>query len=63
MNYKLNENALLAEYNKSLKDPDFKKLVTRLKIKEDVAMKYTSKLERTICELLLNMKGPRVPCN
>ena len=51
MNYKLNENALLAEYNKSLKDPDFKKLVTRLKIKEDVAMKYTSKLERTICEL------------
>ncbi len=51
MEYKLDNNSLLSEYNKALKDPDFKKLVTRLKVKEEVAMKYTSKLERTVCEL------------
>ena len=51
MNYKLDENALLKEYTKALKDPDFKKLVTRLKVKENEAMKHTSKLERTVCEL------------
>lgn len=45
------EHALLKDYVKALKDEEFKKLVTRLKISEDIAMKYTSKLERTTCEL------------
>lgn len=42
---------LLQEYVKSLKDDDFKKLVTRLKLTERVAMKYTAKLEMSVCEL------------
>ena len=42
---------LLKEYVKSLKDEDFKKLVTRLKINEDVAMKYTAKFEMSVEEL------------
>ena len=44
-------HALLKDYVVALKDEDFKKLVTRLKLKEDTAMKYTAKLERTVCEL------------
>mgnify|MGYP003291846098 CR=1 FL=1 len=47
------ERALLSDYVVSLKDPDFKKLVTRLKLSENVAMKYTAKLEMT-CEELKN---------
>lgn len=45
------DHALLKDYVKSLKDEDFKKLVTKLKIREEVALKYTSKLERTVKEL------------
>lgn len=45
------DHALLKDYVKALKDENFKKLVTRLKISEDIAMKYTSKLERTVSEL------------
>lgn len=45
------DRELLAEYVKSLKDDDFKKLVTRLKLTEKVAMKYTAKLEMSVCEL------------
>lgn len=39
------------EYAKALKNDDFKALVTRLKITEEVALKYTSKLENTVNEL------------
>ena len=45
------KHALLKDYVKALKDEDFKKLVTRLKLNEDTAMKYTAKLERTVEEL------------
>lgn len=43
--------SLLKEYVKALKDDDFKKLVARVDVPEEVAMKYTSKLERTVKEL------------
>lgn len=39
------------DYVVALKNADFKALVTRLKITEEVAMKYTSKLETTVQEL------------
>ena len=45
------KHELLKEYVKSLKDDNFKKLVTRLKITEDIAMKYTAKLEMSVAEL------------
>ena len=45
------DNLLKKEYIKSLKDEKFKKLVNKLKITEEVGMKYTSKLEHTICDL------------
>lgn len=45
------DHALLKDYVKALKDEDFKNLVARLKITEEVAQKYTSKLERTVEEL------------
>lgn len=44
------DNLLKKEYIKSLKDEKFKKLVNKLKITEEVGMKYTSKLEHTICD-------------
>lgn len=44
------------DYVIALKDENFKTLVTRLKITEKVAMKYTSKLENTVLELN-NCKG------
>ncbi len=45
------DNSLKKEYIKSLKDINFKKLVNRLKIQEEIGMKYTSKLEHTVSEL------------
>ena len=42
---------LLKDYVEACKDPSFVKLITKLKVKEDVAKKYTSKFQRTICEL------------
>lgn len=42
---------LKKDYATAVKNPKFKKLVNTLKIKENVAYKYTSKLERTVCEL------------
>ena len=42
---------LKKEYAKSIKDDNFKKIVNTLKIKEEVAMKYTSKLEQTVSDL------------
>ena len=47
---KLNR-ALLKSYIEALKDDSFKSLVTKLKITEEVAMKYTSKLGNTVSEL------------
>lgn len=45
------QHELYKAYVEALKDEDFKKLVVRLKLKEDIAMKYTAKLEMTVCEL------------
>lgn len=45
------ERQLLKNYLEALKDEDFKKTVTKLKLNEKIAMKYTTKLERTTCEL------------
>ena len=42
-------------YVDALKNPDFKKLITLLKVKEEVASKYTSKLEETTLELDLKL--------
>jgi primosomal protein DnaI len=45
------DHDLKSAYAVALKDPDFKKLINTLKIKEDVAYKYTTKLEKTVCNL------------
>lgn len=45
------EHALLKNYVEALKDEDFKALVAKLKLNENIALKYTSKLERTVLEL------------
>ncbi len=45
------KNSLKSDYVKALKDDKFKALIARLKLKEEDALKYTSKLERTVCEL------------
>ena len=52
-NYKNNnlEMMMKHDYIEALKDDDFKKLVVSLKIKDDIAYKYTSKLERSVSEL------------
>lgn len=42
---------LKKSYIEALKDKDFEYLVRKLKLTEEVAMKYTSKLENTVCEL------------
>lgn len=42
---------LRREYIKSSTDDTFKKLCSRLKLDDDILMKYTSKLEVTSCEL------------
>ena len=42
---------LKSNYATAIKDEDFKKLINTLKIKENIAYKYTSKLERTVSEL------------
>jgi len=48
--YDINKN-LKCAYATALKSERFKSLVTNLKIKDNIAYKYTSKLERTVCEL------------
>ena len=45
------DNDLRREFILSSKDETFKKLCNRLKLDEEVLMKYTSKLESTVCEL------------
>ena len=42
---------LKKEYIKALKNDDFKKVINTVKVKEDIAIKYTSKLEETVEEL------------
>ena len=51
VDFKYNKQALVESYIEASKDPDFKKLVNRLKVKEEIAMKYTSKLQDSVCEL------------
>ena len=43
--------ALKKDYSDALKNDEFKALVVKLKVKDDIAYKYTSKLERTVNEL------------
>lgn len=43
--------ALKKAYVSSLKNDEFKKLINTLKVKENIAINYTSKLENTILEL------------
>ena len=45
------EHALLNDYVKSLKDAEFKALVSRLELPDKIGCKYTSKLEDTAREL------------
>lgn len=45
------EHALLNDYVASLKDPEFKALVSRLELSDKIGCKYTSKLETTAHEL------------
>lgn len=45
------DRELKSNYVSSLKNEDFKKLINTLKIKDDIAYKYTTKLERTVLEL------------
>ena len=46
-----NDLELRKEFHKSLKDEDFLKLVNKLGVTEDVAARYTSKLETTVQNL------------
>ncbi len=43
--------SLKSDYAVAVKDDNFKKLINTLKIKEEIAIKYTSKLERCVSEL------------
>ena len=45
------KGALKRDYVVALKNPEFKKVINIIKIKEDLALKYTSKLENTALEL------------
>ena len=45
------EDELRREYILSSKDETFTKLCNKLKCDENILMKYTSKLETTVCEL------------
>lgn len=48
--YNLKDN-LKRSYVVALKNPEFKKLINTIKVKEDIAINYTSKLENTLEEL------------
>ena len=45
------DRELLKNYVEACKDEDFKKMIKKLDLSEDVAIKYTTKLERTSKEL------------
>lgn len=51
MSSKVDVEALKKEYEVALKDTQFKKLVNRLEVLDEDAMKYTSSLQNTVCEL------------
>ena len=53
LNYSNNnlKKDLLKSYVEAKKDPNFVKLVNKVKIKDDIAMKHTSKIERCVQEL------------
>ena len=51
VDFKYNKTSLKESYINASKDTNFKKLVTRIKAKDDLAMKYTSKLEESVKEL------------
>jgi primosomal protein DnaI len=66
----INDNKLKSEYYKALKNNDFLKLVNKLELEENVAMRYTSKLETTVeqlnncskCKALEECKNPVNGC-
>lgn len=47
----VNKEALRKSYEEACKNVEFKKLVNYLKLKDEIAMKYTSSLENTVSEL------------
>ena len=51
VDFKFNKTSLKESYIKASEDTNFKKLVSRIKAKDDLAMKYTSKLEESVKEL------------
>ena len=51
VDFKFNKTSLKESYIKASEDANFKKLVSRIKAKDDLAMKYTSKLEESVKEL------------
>ncbi len=69
-NREVNDLELKKEFSKSLKDDDFLGLVNKLGLTEDVASKYTSKLEMTVenlrncskCDALEECKNPVNGC-
>ena len=56
------QDDLRREYVLSSKDETFMKLCARLKTDEKILMKYTSKLEDTVCELKNCSKCKAVQC-
>lgn len=46
-----NKHSLKSEYEHALQDSDFKKMVARIKASDELAMKYTTKIQRSVCEL------------
>ena len=51
VDFKYNKIALKESYINASKDTNFKKLVARIKASDEIAMKYTSRLEETVKEL------------
>jgi len=49
--YQVNEKELKDNYKSALKDKNFTNLVKKLKVKDEIAMKYTSNLQNTCEEL------------
>ncbi|MBQ7240542.1 MAG: primosomal protein DnaI [Bacilli bacterium] len=50
-NFKANESKLKSDYLEACKDNDFKRLVARIKADDELARKYTSKLEECVNNL------------
>ncbi len=51
VDFRVNKQSLKESYINASKDPNFKKLVTRIKATDDLAMKYTSRFEESVKEL------------